>query len=338
MTERRLQTGWSGIRAALLRLAACVGVLGILLPAGCRHRTPAVGPLREVTIVSDHWGAVEGTLRGILQQKLATPQPEAEFELRVFGLGDFRTWSLFRTILVVGTSGDSVIRGVLKARADSLPDGEFGLFRVPNPWAASQELMVFVAKSDTLLAAGLARYAERIRNNCRLAVLGHSARAVYHRGLNQAATDSLRDEFAFSVDVPKSWWLNQEHADSGFVFLYGHHPDRNVFVHWQEGELSLEPGPMFALRNRLAGRYYNGDFVLDSLRGAEFIEFFGDSCLRLSGIWQNPVDAIGGPFVSYALNFQGRFFLVDALVFNPGRRKLDGLFQAEAVLRTFTPR
>ncbi|HDQ99585.1 MAG TPA: DUF4837 family protein, partial [candidate division WOR-3 bacterium] len=92
------------------------------------------------------------------------------------------------------------------------------------------------------------------------------------------------------------------------------------------------------LRAGLAARYYDGDFILDSLRESGFIEFLGDSCLRVTGIWQNRAAGIGGPFVSYALHYQGRFFLLDGLVYNPGRKKLDGLLQAEAVMRTFTPR
>ncbi|MFO7675956.1 MAG: DUF4837 family protein [bacterium] len=309
-----------------------------LLLSGCRrYVSPAVGPLREVTVVTSQRAVVEPAMRLILQLPVPTPQPESEFELRFFEPGQFRTWSLFRTVLLVGTSRDTVVRGVLGARADSLPDG-FGLFRVPNPWAANQELLVFASEGDTLLAAGLGRYAERIRETCRKIVLDHSARAVYHRGLNKAATDSLRERFAFGVDVPASWFLNQENAVVGFVYLFGHHPDRNVFVYWQEDERRLDPGLMFDLRDRLTAEYYDGDSSADSLREARFVDFLGDSCLRISGIWQNRRDAIGGPFVSYCLNYQGRFFLIDALVFNPGRRKLDGLFQAEAVLRTFTPR
>lgn len=321
----------------VLRLAG-VAACSVVLLAACGHRSPAVGPLREVTVVTDHWVEVEEAVRGTLQRPQATPQLEPEFELRVFSPAEYRTWSLFRTVLLIGPVGDSIVHGVLGPRADSLPETDFALFRVPNPWADNQELLVFAVSADTLLVPGLERYADRIHLTCRQAVLRHVARAVYHRGLNQPATDSLREEFAFSLDVPRSWWLDRSAADSGFVFAFGHYPDRNVFVYWEEGEWPLESGPLFELRDRLSRRYYDGDFVPDTLRESRFIEFLADSCLRLQGIWQNREHAIGGPFVSYGFNHQGRFFLLDGLVFNPGRKKLDGLIQAEAVMRTFTPR
>ncbi|MBM3315986.1 DUF4837 family protein, partial [candidate division WOR-3 bacterium] len=70
----------------------------------------------------------------------------------------------------------------------------------------------------------------------------------------------------------------------------------------------------------------------------ESIGFMGGPCLRLRGVWQNPGEVIGGPFVSYSFSYQGRFFMLDGTLFNPGERKLDNLFQLEAVIRTFTPR
>jgi hypothetical protein len=42
--------------------------------------------------------------------------------------------------------------------------------------------------------------------------------------------------------------------------------------------------------------------------------------------------------VNYTFNFRGRFYMVDGLVFNPGKMKLDALTQTEAVVRTLTPR
>ena len=311
----------------------------VLLVVGCPGRTvPAVGPLREVTVATDDWGGVEDAVRGILQQRIATPQPEPEFRLRVFTLDQFKTYSLFRTLLMVGTTDDSVIRGVLKERVDSLPGGNYGLFRIPNPWADNQVLLVFAAREPGALVPGLEEYADRIREAFRSAVLDHCRRAVYHRGHNRAAEDSLRDRFAFGVDVPKSWWLRQDFADERFVYLYGHHPDRNVFVYWEEGGRELEPAEMWRLRDSLTGLFYDGDSVPDTLRSADTVEFLGGPCLRQTGIWQNEKDVLGGPVVNYAFNHEGRFFMLDGLVYNPGRPKLDGLYQVEAVMRTFTPR
>ncbi len=318
------------------RIAA---ILLLAFVAGCpKHQSPAIGPLREVTVASNSWAAIETTVRGILQRKIPTPRLEPEFRLRLYTLNEFKSWSLFRTVFLIGAAHDTVVRGVLGTRIDSLPGGDYGLFKIPNPWAGHQQLVVFVAREEALLVAGLTRYADRIHATFRTMILDHCARAVYYHGHNQAAEDSLGELHSFTIGVPKKWWLRQEHAGDRFVYLYGHHPDRNAFVYWEDGERVFNPVTLLRLRDSLTGRFYEGDFTLDTLWSADTVEFLGRKTLRLRGIWQNDNDTIGGPFVSYAFNHEGRFFMVDGLVYNPGRKKLDGLYQIEAVMRTFTPR
>ncbi|MBM3332560.1 DUF4837 family protein, partial [candidate division WOR-3 bacterium] len=70
----------------------------------------------------------------------------------------------------------------------------------------------------------------------------------------------------------------------------------------------------------------------------ETIAFLAGPCVRLSGIWRNDRDVIGGPFVNYSFNFRGRFYMADGLVYHPGKPKLDALSQTEAVIRTLTPK
>lgn len=318
------------------KLVLCIVVATLF--SGCRrHVVSAVGPIREVTVVSDWWGWVEPKVREILQQRIPTPQPEPEFKLRIFTPDQFRTYSLFRTVFLIGTVKDSIICQVLGPKLDSLPSGDYGLFKVPNPWAANQELVIFVAQDENRFLPGLEIYSKRIRKTFYDIVLAHTARALYHYGRRSQAADSLSKMYSFTLDIPKRWFLKQEHADSNFVYMFGHYPDRGVFVHWENAERPLIPGSLLALRDSLTARYYDGDFVEDSLVTADTVEFLSGMALRFRGVWQNRTEVIGGPFVSYSFNHEGRFFMVDGLVFNPGKRKLDQLFQVEAIIRTFTP-
>ncbi len=313
-------------------------LLLLLLGAGCpRPFTPAVGRLREVTVVSNDWGAVEEAVREVLQQQIRTPQPEPEFLIRTLTLNQFEVFSGFRTLLIIGTTEDTIIRTMLGERLDSLPGGEHGMFRVPNVWADHQEVVILVAREPGELEPAVRAYAERLRSTVREAVLKHIARAAYGRGRIKRAEDSLLNQYAFSLDIPKGWHLRQEHADSGFVYLFGHHPDRGLFVYWAEGEQELLPESIPVLRDRLTRLYYDGDVIEPGYLGLDSIQFLGQPAVRIQGVWQNEESAIGGPFVTYAFNYMGRFFMVDGLVFNPGRKKLDQLFQVEAMVSTFTP-
>ncbi len=311
----------------------------MVLLLGCdRGIVPAVGRLREVTVVCDRWPLVESRIRAILQSPVPTPQPEPEFLVRQVGSNRFDAYTRLRTVLMVGLVGDSVIATVLGPRVDSLAAGEYGLFRVPNAWAVNQQLVVLAARDDSSLLRGLDAYAGRIRQTFRQVALDHAGRAVYRRGLDQARTGQLVERYLFSLDVPRGWHVNEDHAAAGFVFTFGHYPDRNVFVYWREGERPLDAAAFVRLRDSLTRAYYDGDRVDSTGLRTDTVDFLGGACLRLAGIWQNDEEVMGGPFVSYCLNHQGRFFMVDGLVYNPGKKKLDALLQAEVVVRSFTPR
>jgi hypothetical protein len=296
-----------------------------------------IGPLREVTVVSSEWDEVEATVRSILQEPTLTPQPEPEFKVRVGTVGKFETYSKFRILFVIGTSQDTLIRQILGARADSLFEGDFGLLKVPNPWLKGQFALIFIARDTARLVPGLEVYAARIRQTLRGVVLDQMARAVYIEGVDKKLTAEFRTRFGFTIDIPLRWHLNQDQAADGFIYVYGHVPDRNVFVFWQETTRALVPESLAALRDRLTGRYYEGDSIDARFLEAETIAFLSGPCVRLSGVWRNSEQVIGGAFVNYSFNFRGRFFMADGLVYNPGKPKLDALAQAEAVIRTLTP-
>jgi hypothetical protein len=296
-----------------------------------------IGPLREVTVISAQWDEVEGTVRSILQEMVATPQPEPEFKVRVGTAGKFETYSKFRILFIIGTSRDTLIRQILGSRADSLSEGDFGLLKVPNPWLKGQSALIFIASDTAKLVPGLEVYAARIRQTLREIVLVQMAKAVYIEGIETKPTAELGPKHAFTIDVPRRWLLNEDHASNDFIYLYGHNPDRNVFVHWQDTTRALIPESLSAMRDFLTGRFYDGDSIDRRFLQAETIAFLAGPCVRLSGLWRNNRDVIGGPFVNYSFNFRGRFYMADGLVYNPGKPKLDALTQTEAVLRTLTP-
>ena len=297
-----------------------------------------IGPLREVTVISAQWDQLEATVRSILQEPVATPQPEPEFKVRVGTAGKFDTYSKFRIVFLIGTSQDTLIRQILGPRADSLSEGDFGLLKVPNPWVKGQFALIFIARDTSGLVPGLETYAARIRQTLRGIVLDQMAKAVYIEGVEKKPTEELGSRYAFTIDVPRRWFINEDNAAERFIYLYGHVPDRNVFVYWQDTTRALVPESLAVLRDRLTGRFYDGDSIDRRFLQAETIAYLAGPCVRLSGVWKNDRDVIGGPFVNYSFNFQGRFYMADGLVFHPGKLKLDALAQTEAVIRTLTPK
>jgi hypothetical protein len=161
---------------------------------------------------------------------------------------------------------------------------------------------------------------------------------MYIEGVDRTRSEEFGAGHSFTIDVPRRWLVNAEDADSAFIYMYGHLPDRTVFAHWTDTILPLEPDSMAALRDRLTGHFFAGDSIDRQFQQFDTISFLAVPCLRMSGIWKNDREVIGGPFVNYSFNFRGRFYMLDGLVYDPGKNKLNALTQAEAALRTFIPK
>ncbi len=309
-----------------------------LLFFSCTSQLPrSLGPLREVTVITDHWGIIRGEVEKTLSQPIPTPQPEPEFLLRVGTTERFLMLSRFRLILLIGTSEDTLFRRILGERLDSLPDGDAGLFLLPNPWVKNQWVLMFVAKDTKSLIPGWQRYQQRIHQTITEKVLEQIAKGTYQKGMETRIIETLKTKFGFTLDVPRKWLLQDKDSASHFLYTFTHFPDRSIFIYWQDTTLPLIVDSVLNLRDRLTGRFYDGDSVDRQEVVAETTQFLGSPTLRIRGVWQNSRRILGGPFVLYAFVHQGRFFLLDGVVFNPGEKKLSNLFQLEAIIRTFRP-
>lgn len=304
----------------------------------CASRIPrSLGPLREVTVITDYWYAVDTVVERILQRRIMTPQPEPEFQIRKGDFSRFPALSRMRLVFLIGTVRDTLIRTIVGSRLDSLRDPGYGLFKFPNAWVDNQWALVFVAQNETILGPGLRHYAQRINQTVTDMVIEQMARATYLRGGDVNLTRRLMTSYGWQIDVPQKWLLQEKDSADNFVYIFTHFPDRSIFVYWQDTVFPLDPAAIIGERDRLTGRFYDGDSVDRKAVIAETTDFLGVPALRIRGVWQNRKAVLGGPFILYAFNYHGRMFFVDGVVFNPGEKKLSNLFQVEAIIRTFIP-
>ncbi len=328
---------WFVILRSIWRRLFLTG-LGLSIFYSCTSNVPkSIGKLREVTIITDYWQQVGPQVESILTRPVSTPQPEPEFLLRIGDFGRFSSYSRLRIVFIIGLSRDSIIKEIMMGRLDTLVSSGYMLFKFPNAWVTNQWVLVFVAEDTAKLVEGLSIYAERIRRTVTELVLEQMSRATYFGGKDEELTDSIKKRFGFSIDVPRGWLFQDKHNADNFIFIYTHFPDRSVFVFWSDTIRTIKPDSILNIRDWLTGRFYDGDSVDRSEVLVDTIDFMGGSALRIRGVWQNRREVLGGPFVSYAFIYQGRFFLLDGVVFNPGKKKLSNLFQVEAIIRTFVP-
>lgn len=293
------------------------------------HRLPiSIGKLREIVIVTSYKEEIEPIIIDILQNDIPTPQPESEFLIRWIEPQRLKDFATFHTIFIIGKSEDRMIRDM----GEMIIKGRFGFFRLKDLWARNQLICLFIAKDS--LAEGLKRYALRIHYTFEQDFLKRLEEATYKEGYDEKLTRYIFNRYGFGIKVPKGFMINEKFKKNNFIYIFGHNPDRSIFIYWGKRR-DLDKNRLLALRDSLTQRFYEGDILLENLTTTEETDFLGSPGLRILGVWENKKRVIGGPFISYCFNYNNRFFFIDGVLFLPGEKKLNSLFQLKIILKTF---
>ena len=132
-------------------------------------------------------------------------------------------------------------------------------------------------------------------------------------------------------------------ADSSFLWLSNDDAlrQRNLCIYCYEGQ-NLDAMELLQKRDSVMRRHIKG--VTDSIymttvrQSVSYatIQIDGTPKLKLSGLWQMENDAMGGPFVSYAVvdSLRGRIVVADGFVYAPGKHKEPMMQRLEEKVRT----
>lgn len=299
----------------------------------CSPLPPTLGEFREVIVFTDY--PIEEVLEKILEKKVYTPQEEFYFKIKYKNLAAFPSLKNFSTLFLIGVLNDEFISDLLGDKIEMVKRDTFGLFRLKDLYSKNQTILIFVSSDKNLLPAGLKRYEKRIFNS----LLEHLENLLtiytYSQGIDEKKMEYLKKNYGFTFKIPKRYYLKEEYKKSNFIYLFTHYPDRSIFIYWEKNNRKLIPKEIADLRDSLTIMFYNGDYILREYTFAESTNFLGKSAIKITGVWQNDKEIIGGPFISYAFNYQDKFFLIDGTLFNPGEKKLSNLLQLDVILKTF---
>ncbi len=309
----------------------------------CSPQLPtAIGPIREVVLVTDYHDLIDSTAQKILQNSIYTPQPEPEFLIRYEPLSRLKAVASFHIILLVGTANDDIIQQLCGERLQGLDKDTFKLLAISEPWAKNQKVLIFVTQKESLLVNGLNKFSARLRLTLQQYALAQMHRLTYQRGYNRRLKEKLLGKYGWAFNFPYGFRLVDKYELDKFIYLVTHNPDRSVFVYFEQKTRPLLKELLLSLRDSLTQQFYEGDFVVKELCQADTVRFqfftaetVAVLALKIRGVWQNQNLVAGGPFVAYCFNYQNRFYFLDGMAFNPGKYKLDNLNQLDVILQTF---
>jgi hypothetical protein len=152
----------------------------------------------------------------------------------------------------------------------------------------------------------------------------------------------LRDRYGFSLKIPDVYKIDEERPEVPGVSLVNPEPPRVISVSWRDlgkGSVSLaDSSELYKFRADVAFKLFDR-YVMrrDLVRFAE-TQFGPYPAVRMDGYWESSVEPAGGSFVSFfvADRVKSRVWLIDCLVYAPGKDKNELLREAIAIAETFS--
>ena len=349
-----------------------------LLGAGCGsvtdYQPPAVGKTAEIMVVTDSatWaGPVGDALRDALAYEMRTfPQPTPSFTLRLQPLSDFALSGLRRqngVVFAAALDDTTATARFIRARLDSagvaaLHAGGQGIIERPDLWMRDQLVVYATAPTDSALATQLRAAGPRLRAGFNALARKRTTAEMFEKARQTGAEDELLEGHDFAVNIQHDYFVVQDTnfvtpdgLRAGFVRFRRIPGDtwRDLFIYYEDDPrlTRLHPDSARAVRNRLTeafvqgvlpGSYITIEDRAPDLRPviADTVSLGGRFAIETRGTWRMTGDAMGGPFVSYALydEDQGRFYLIDGAIYAPRYtipEKREFLRQMEAIAHTF---
>lgn len=285
-----------------------------------------VGTSREVLMVySEDSKFSAGAFYKYMVKVLYTPQPETLIYVRPLKWNRFPQFSNYRNKILFLLPNDSLWdlckeeEGVF-FRKDMFVRGDFTVLVCSYDSRAMLRLITdhLPVIWDTLLN-------KAIRELSEVEFLG---------GKNRKLMQTIEREFGIKMVVPAGWSLYRR--GKGFLSIIKSNPSRFIFVYSEPHERFINLEDVLNLRDSLTTIYYKGDSVAREYVTSMTDEVNGIQIFKIYGLWKNDTLMAGGPFVTYAFNRDGKFYMLDAGVFAPeSQNKVNLILRVEGIIRTF---
>jgi len=312
-----------------MKLPAALGLtLLILACAG-----PATGPVKGVLVVYDPSITMDELNMFIdsVQLTVTSVKEEDVFDFSVctrdLFQGDLRSR---RTVLFLTLSPEDMPEGL---------EGPGPVYQGSDLWAEDQVVLGAVLPGFTA-SAELSRALEDAYDR-------HLADYIYGSFVATQMSSPQRIDslltLGFSMDIPKSYHLEEWDPNGGFVQYQRSPSDQCLLllsVRWIDDQRQLSPEEAVVWREAVArNRFYDAeaDSVDRSSVQVEPLNLRGMEGYRITGMWRNPHHLNAGAFTSYILRVGGRRYLMDMEVFHENREKEPYLREGWIIMGTFIP-
>ncbi len=317
--------------------------LFLLFLLGCgRNIHYASGREDEIFVVADPttWKDVEGLLRESLEREVVIVHHEQIFYLARTDPDKFPRYRGRKNLLVVGRiAGQRTSRLIHEllpsASLERIAEKGAGIFVVENPYREGQIAIVIAGVDNEFIRETLKKSSEVLFQTLWDGAKERIKERVLS-DLNSSLARRFENEYGWLLKLPLQYKLLRK--EENMVRFARHYPDRLISIYWEDSD-ELRPRECLEKREWFGRAFYDGDTILRDMTEVKDVELNGMRATRRDGVWQNEEYVMGGPFTTLCIYVpeQNRSYLVDGLLFSPGKKKWVYLTELEGIIESFEP-
>lgn len=330
-----------------------LSLAALLCSCGCQggpFNAPPAGSYSGVVLVTET-GKVEGPtvdMVNALQHELDFyTKYELQFRVRVVPASQFDKEIPAKNMVVFGIVNQGSVGGIIeqllgRAGAQNVLEGKYSIFKKMDSPVKGQLTIIVTAVSNDILASVAREQGAVIRNILEDGNRERIREAMLKQGENTRIEKLLRDRYGFSLKIPNVYKLDEERPEIPGISLLNPEPPRVLSVSWHDlgkGAVTLaDSSELYELRADVAFKLFDRYVMRRDLVTFVESQLGPYPAVRMDGYWESSVEPAGGSFVSFfvADRVKSRIWLIDCLVYAPGKDKNELLREAIAIAETFS--
>ncbi len=314
--------------------------------SGCDYKPQSIGSDRQIFVIADSllWLDVKDEVENAFHSYVYTPRSERSFILSRRSLDKLSGVKTRKNLMFIGTTdtqnaeNDYLSQLIPQEFKDDVENNRSFYFFKDDLYVAQQINLIMVATDTKSFIKNFSLLKDDIFKRFNEKYFSRLKAGMFEIGQQFELEEFLVKNYGYKVNMQHDYFIANQDPAEKFVWIRRLEPDRWISI-WRinEKEVAYTSEALFAIRNEMTQKYYDGDYIVKDETSLSNVLFRGQQTTKITGTWRNDSLIVGGPFRTYIVpkKDENSVYFIDIAVMAPARDKKPYLDQLEVIAHTF---